>query len=300
MGLRCAVTGLILALLAGSDQRSRQQTLRTRSADLESSQREKCAVFGGRDHPIRSDAGQRRSYPSRVAGRDLPRQSGPNADGKPGHGPSAGIRQGRPHHYQRPHAASHHLSQSQEQDRNHRSTLAMSDPSAATAAKPAKAKEKSKIRLGRAAREPGTGQPIRFGIPNVPGGHAKRTLAQAIPGHGRATSRMDARFSSILPRDHRAIWEPGTSKVSTRPAPGPHEPSMPVQWEMTSRLSQSATPGFLTDLKVTVLSETDDGQAGHSTMKLVNIVRSEPNAALFEIPADYTVKENALAARSIH
>lgn len=51
-----------------------------------------------------------------------------------------------------------------------------------------------------------------------------------------------------------------------------------------------------TDLKVTVLTETDDGQAGHSTMKLANIVRSEPNPVLFQIPADYTVKENAVTA----
>jgi hypothetical protein len=55
-----------------------------------------------------------------------------------------------------------------------------------------------------------------------------------------------------------------------------------------------------TDLKVTVLSETDDGQEGHSTMKLVNIVRGEPNAALFVIPVGYKVKENALAASAIH
>ena len=55
-----------------------------------------------------------------------------------------------------------------------------------------------------------------------------------------------------------------------------------------------------TDLKVTVLTETDDGQAGHSTMKLVNIVRSEPNAALFQVPADYTVKENASTASAKH
>jgi len=50
------------------------------------------------------------------------------------------------------------------------------------------------------------------------------------------------------------------------------------------------------ELKVTVLTVTDDGQGGHSTMKLVNIVRGEPDATLFQIPGDYTVKENAVAA----
>ncbi len=52
------------------------------------------------------------------------------------------------------------------------------------------------------------------------------------------------------------------------------------------------------ELKVTVLTVTDDGQGGHSTMKLVNIIRSEPNAMLFQIPGDYTVKETAVAASS--
>ena len=69
---------------------------------------------------------------------------------------------------------------------------------------------------------------------------------------------------------------------------------------MTSQLSPSADTWISSDLKVTVLTETDDGQAGHSTMKLVNIVRSEPNAALFQIPADYTVKENASTASAKH
>ncbi len=55
-----------------------------------------------------------------------------------------------------------------------------------------------------------------------------------------------------------------------------------------------------TELKVTVLSETDDGQEGHSTMKLVNVVRGEPSAALFVVPADYKVRESAMAANAVH
>lgn len=45
------------------------------------------------------------------------------------------------------------------------------------------------------------------------------------------------------------------------------------------------------DLQIVVLNETDDGQSGHNSMKLVNIVRAEPNPQLFLIPQDYTVKE---------
>ncbi len=48
---------------------------------------------------------------------------------------------------------------------------------------------------------------------------------------------------------------------------------------------------FSPELKMTVLTVTDDGQSGHSTMKLVNITRAEPIAQLFQVPSDYTVKD---------
>jgi hypothetical protein len=56
---------------------------------------------------------------------------------------------------------------------------------------------------------------------------------------------------------------------------------------------------FSSELKMTVLSETDDGQSGHSIMKLVNITRTEPVAQLFQVPSDYTVKETEPATASV-
>ncbi len=52
------------------------------------------------------------------------------------------------------------------------------------------------------------------------------------------------------------------------------------------------------DLQIVVLNETDDGQSGHTMMKLVDVVRSEPNSQLFLIPQDYTVKESNPATAS--
>lgn len=52
------------------------------------------------------------------------------------------------------------------------------------------------------------------------------------------------------------------------------------------------------DLQIVVLNETDDGQSGHTMMKLVDVVRSEPNSQLFVIPQDYTVKESNPATAS--
>lgn len=45
------------------------------------------------------------------------------------------------------------------------------------------------------------------------------------------------------------------------------------------------------DLKVLVLSKTSDPRMGETTYKLTNIDRSEPPPDLFEIPADYTIKD---------
>ena len=52
------------------------------------------------------------------------------------------------------------------------------------------------------------------------------------------------------------------------------------------------------ELQIVVLNETDDGQSGHNSMKLVDIVRADPNSQLFLIPQDYTVKEHNPATAS--
>jgi hypothetical protein len=56
---------------------------------------------------------------------------------------------------------------------------------------------------------------------------------------------------------------------------------------------------FSPELRITVLTETDDGQSGHSIMKLVNIRRTEPMAQLFQVPSDFTVKDTQPATASV-
>jgi len=51
------------------------------------------------------------------------------------------------------------------------------------------------------------------------------------------------------------------------------------------------------DLKVLVLSESSDPRTGTSTYKLVNVKRGDPPAALFQVPADYTVQTAPLGGR---
>jgi hypothetical protein len=40
-------------------------------------------------------------------------------------------------------------------------------------------------------------------------------------------------------------------------------------------------------LRVLVLTRHNDPRSGESTYRLVNIVRAEPDASLFQVPSDY-------------
>ncbi len=51
------------------------------------------------------------------------------------------------------------------------------------------------------------------------------------------------------------------------------------------------------DLQVVVLSKHSDPRSGQSTYTLNNIQRSEPNAAVFQVPSDYTVQDAPASPR---
>jgi hypothetical protein len=46
------------------------------------------------------------------------------------------------------------------------------------------------------------------------------------------------------------------------------------------------------ELQAVVMSKNSDPRSGETTYRLTNINRSEPDPALFQVPADYTIKEN--------
>src|SRR5262245_35194151 len=48
------------------------------------------------------------------------------------------------------------------------------------------------------------------------------------------------------------------------------------------------------ELQVVVMSRRRDPRFGETTYRLTNLNRSEPDRALFEVPADYTVKESSI------
>ena len=47
-----------------------------------------------------------------------------------------------------------------------------------------------------------------------------------------------------------------------------------------------------TELQVLVLSKCSDPRSGHSTMRLKNLDRAEPDAGLFQVPPDYTIMDD--------
>lgn len=48
---------------------------------------------------------------------------------------------------------------------------------------------------------------------------------------------------------------------------------------------------FSNDLRITVLSKTSSPQSGETTTRVTNIVRAEPDSALFQVPPDYTITQ---------
>ncbi len=48
---------------------------------------------------------------------------------------------------------------------------------------------------------------------------------------------------------------------------------------------------FSPELQMVVMTRSVDPRAGETTQRLINVVRSEPDASLFQIPSDYTIQE---------
>ena len=51
------------------------------------------------------------------------------------------------------------------------------------------------------------------------------------------------------------------------------------------------------ELQVMVMTKHRDPRSGETTYRLTNLNRSEPDRALFEVPADYTVRENSILSK---
>ena len=55
---------------------------------------------------------------------------------------------------------------------------------------------------------------------------------------------------------------------------------------------------FSPDLKVLVMTKHSDPRSGENTYRLTNITQTEPPRSLFEVPADYTLKDSVIRRQS--
>lgn len=114
------------------------------------------------------------------------------------------------------------------------------------------------------------------------------TPSDAVPGNGPiggAVPKKSAASEELGTREMEGLTVSGIKSILTanRPAEGDGQSNTVitttiVQWEAR-------------DMGIVVVNDKDDAQLGHFTTKLMNIVRTEPDPALFQIPSGYTVTD---------
>ncbi len=141
--------------------------------------------------------------------------------------------------------------------------------------------------------------PAAVGMANLRGAPVNVAPAQASPKPAGTTSQMSASL--------------GTSPVQVRTEAlgSKYIEGVSATGTRTTRIIDAGSQGndkpivavtetwFSPELKMAVLTESDDGHSGYSTMKLVNVTRTEPPAQLFQVPSDYTVKDTEPATASV-
>jgi len=113
---------------------------------------------------------------------------------------------------------------------------------------------------------------------------AKPALPAVLPANAAATAaarpRPDRSRESLGTQTIEGVLAEGTRTTITFP-----EGSMGNDRPITTVTETWMFP----DLKTMVLSKSSDPRYGDSTTKLTNIVTAEPDAALFQVPAEYSI-----------
>lgn len=116
--------------------------------------------------------------------------------------------------------------------------------------------------------------------------HASSAPARPSPAPNTIVNRVVRQGSSssqnLGTKEIEGVLATGTRTTRTIPA---------GQFGNDKPLTVVTETWFSPDLNTIVLSETDDPRSGRNVMRLINIQRVEPDPALFEVPPDYTVKD---------
>lgn len=117
------------------------------------------------------------------------------------------------------------------------------------------------------------------------------TLAGEEPVPAVAATRNIAKFSTNTEQLDKQMIEgvecEGTRAVTTIPA-GAIGNERPIE---TVR-----ERWFSSELNMVIMTKQSDPRFGESTYHVTNISRTEPDASLFQVPSDYTVKEGGAGA----
>jgi hypothetical protein len=130
-----------------------------------------------------------------------------------------------------------------------------------------------------------------LGMPAPPVAMAEGTRTFfATTSAGPATS-----FSTTIKADPAQV---GKTDLGTQPVEG-----VPAQGTRITRTIEAGQMGnalpiiittetwYSPELKVLVTSKSSDPRIGDTTYKLTNIQRAEPDPSLFQVPADYTIRD---------
>lgn len=134
-------------------------------------------------------------------------------------------------------------------------------------------------RGGAAVRSYGPEGSVVTTLPTpVPPGGAGGVAGVKVPDPGATTEQLGQKIMEGVPAD-------GTRTTTIIPAGtiGNEQPIKVIseQW-------------FSQDLQVLVSTRHSDPRSGETVYRLVNIVRGEQDRSLFEVPADYTIKESRM------
>ncbi|HEX5084039.1 MAG TPA: TonB family protein [Blastocatellia bacterium] len=108
-------------------------------------------------------------------------------------------------------------------------------------------------------------------------------LPDKEPVEGQITNKITkypARTENLGKRKIEGVECEGTRAVTTMP-PGAIGNERPIE--------TASETWYSPELQMTILSKRSDPRFGESIYQVTNIIRSEPEAALFQIPPDYTV-----------
>jgi hypothetical protein len=119
---------------------------------------------------------------------------------------------------------------------------------------------------------------------NQPGGGGGLVIARSENGKPRIAPQKESLGKQVI----EGVEAEGTRMTITIPA-GDIGNEMPIQI-----ISEQ---WYSPEMHLVIMSRHSDPRTGERTYRLTNISRTEPASSLFEVPSDYTIRENASQER---